>query len=231
MLQFQQISKAYNNQVILDIDQLEIPVGSTVGLVGNNGAGKTTFMSLILDLIPATTGNVYIEEKDVSKSGQWKAITGSFIDSSFLVPFLSPMEYLEFIGSLHQISKAEIESFLETSKDFFEVGLFQEKKLIRDLSKGNTNKIGILAALMIQPKLLLLDEPFSNLDPTSQSWLKNKLTELKKQAMTIVVSSHDLKHVTEVCDQILILEEGKIVKNSVTNAQTLQDLEKYFAVR
>lgn len=111
----------------------------------------------------------------------------------------------------------------------FDVNAFSGK-YNRELSAGNKNKIGILSSFVSDPEIIILDEPFANLDPSSQSWLKSKLKELNNEGVTILISSHDLKHVTEVCSRIVLLEEGHIVKDTNTSNETLTELEKYFEV-
>jgi ABC-2 type transport system ATP-binding protein len=116
-------------------------------------------------------------------------------------------------------------------QDFFNGEITGTKKLIRDFSKGNQKKIGIAAALLGDPKILILDEPFTSLDPSSQIRLKRFLNELQsKTGITMLISSHDLNHITEVCKRIVVLEKGIVVKDITTNTETLKELETYFAV-
>ena len=231
MIQVIDLQKAYNGVAVLNIPTLNIAKGESFGLVGNNGAGKTTFFRLILDLIEATTGEVNIENKKVARDDAWKAITGSFLDEGFLIDFLTTEEYFNFVGKLNHKSEGDITLFLESMKDFFNDEILGSKKLIRDFSKGNQKKIGIAAALIGDPKILILDEPFTALDPSSQIRLKRFLNDLKTRLnMTMLISSHDLNHVTEVCSRIVVLEKGKMVKDLHTNTDTLKELEAYFAV-
>lgn len=231
MIQVSNLQKAYNSVTVLNIPALTIPQGESFGLVGNNGAGKTTFFRLILDLIEPTAGEVKIDDQKVMHSDAWKSSTGSFLDEGFLIDFLTPEEYFNFVGKLHHKSEGDIAVFLDTIKDFFNDEVLGSKKLIRDFSKGNQKKIGIAAALIGDPKILILDEPFTALDPSSQIRLKRFLTDLQTRLnMTMLISSHDLNHVTEVCKRIVVLEKGKIVKDLNTNADTLKELESYFAV-
>ena len=231
MIQAIDLQKTYNGVTVLNIPGITIPQGESFGLVGNNGAGKTTFFRLILDLIEATTGEVKIDGKKVMRNDEWKTITGSFLDEGFLIDFLTTEEYFNFVGKLHNKSEGDIAAFLDSMKDFFNDEILGNKKLIRDFSKGNQKKIGIAAALIGDPKILILDEPFTALDPSSQIRLKRFLTDLQiKFNMTMLISSHDLNHVTEVCKRIVVLEKGKIVKDLNTNSDTLKELEAYFAV-
>ncbi len=231
MLQVTDLQKIYSGISVLNISNLVIPDGESFGLVGNNGAGKTTFFRLILDLIEPSFGEVLIDNKTVVRNDSWKTTTGSFLDEGFLIDFLTTEEYFNFVGKLYNKSEGDIANFLESMKDFFNDEILGSKKLIRDFSKGNQKKIGIAAALIGDPKILILDEPFTALDPSSQIRLKRFLNDLQTRLnMTMLISSHDLNHVTEVCKRIVVLEKGKIVKDLNTNADTLKELESYFAV-
>ena len=231
MITVSNLQKSYNNIVVLNIPRLTIPQGESFGLVGNNGAGKTTFFRLILDLIEPTNGEVLIDNQKVARNDAWKTTTGSFLDEGFLIDFLTSEEYFTFVGKLYNKSEGDIAAFCDEMKDFFNGEIMGTKKLIRDFSKGNQKKIGIAAALLGDPKILILDEPFTALDPSSQIRLKRFLTDLQARFnMTMLISSHDLNHVTEVCQRIVVLEKGDIVKDMQTNADTLKELESYFAV-
>ena len=231
MIQVTDLQKTYNGVRVLNITNLSISKGESFGLVGNNGAGKTTFFRLILDLIEPSNGEVLIENQPVVRNDAWKSITGSFLDEGFLIDFLTTEEYFNFVGKLHHKSEGYIALFLESMKDFFNDEILGSKKLIRDFSKGNQKKIGIAAALIGDPKILILDEPFTALDPSSQIRLKRFLTDLQSRLnMTMLISSHDLNHITEVCKRIVVLEKAEIVKDLSTNADTLKELESYFAV-
>lgn len=231
MIQISNLSKIYSDVTVLNIDSLTIPQGESFGLVGNNGAGKTTLFRLILDLIEANSGNVTIDDAPVARRDEWKSIVGSFLDEGFLIDFLTPEEYFKFVGKLYNKSEGDIALFLEGMKDFFNDEILSDKKLIRDLSKGNQKKVGIAAALISDPKILILDEPFTALDPSSQIRLKRLLNDLQeKDHMTMLISSHDLNHVTEVCKRTVVLEKGKIVRDIQTSEDTLEQLQSYFAV-
>lgn len=225
------LKKIYSGVTVLDVPFVRIDSGESFGLVGNNGAGKTTFFRLILDLIEASSGEVKVDGEKVARHEEWKSKVGSFLDEGFLIDFLTPEEYFAFVGKVYNKSDGDIALFLESMKEFFHGEITGSGKLIRDLSKGNQKKTGIAAALIGDPQILILDEPFTALDPTSQIRLKRMLNELKAtKKMTLLISSHDLNHVTEVCDRIVVLEKGLIVNDISTGENTLKELESYFSV-
>jgi len=231
MIKVTELSKKYSGNIVLNIDELEIPKGQTFGLVGNNGAGKTTFFNLLLDLINPTTGQIITHEIQVNKSEDWKPFTAAFIDESFLIGYLTPEEYFYFIGELRGLNKADIDTFLKQFEEIFNGEILGGKKYLRDLSKGNQKKAGIVAALIGNPEVIVLDEPFANLDPTTQIRLKKMLKDLTTNSQaTVLISSHDLGHVTEVCERIVVLDKGNVVKDIQTSQETLKELEAYFSV-
>ncbi len=231
MIQTKNLTKQYKNTTVLNIEELNIPKGETSGLVGNNGAGKTTFFNLILDLIKATTGSISSNDIEVSSSEEWKSHTGAFIDESFLIGYLTPNEYFYFLGELRGQNKADIDDFLLKYEEFFNNEIINSNKYLRDLSKGNQKKVGIVAAFIGDPELIVLDEPFANLDPTSQSRIRTLIKDISEtKKSTILISSHDLNHITDVCDRIVVLKDGNIVKDIKTNQETLVELEEFFAV-
>ena len=231
MIKTTELSKKYGEVTVLNIASLEIPKGQAFGLVGNNGAGKTTYFNLLLDLIKPTTGNIINNEIQVNTSEDWKPFTAAFIDESFLIGYLTAEEYFYFIGELRGMNKNEIDSFLVQFKEVFNDEILGKKKYLRDLSKGNQKKAGIVAALIGNPEVIILDEPFANLDPTTQIRLKKILKDLTvKSNSTVLISSHDLGHITEVCERIVVLEKGEIVKDLKTSEETLKELELHFSV-
>ena len=230
MITAQNLTKKYGSQLVLNIEFLDIPKGQSFGLVGNNGAGKTTFFSLLLDLIQPTTGHVENNGIQINTSEDWKPFTSAFIDESFLIGYLTPEEYFYFIGDLRGRNKADVDKLLASFEDFFHGEILGQKKYLRDLSKGNQKKAGIVASFIGNPEVVILDEPFANLDPTTQIRLKAIIKELAaKEGVTVLISSHDLAHVTEVCERIVVLEKGEIVKDIETSEKTLKELETFFA--
>ncbi len=231
MIAISNLKKKYNGVTVVNIPELSIKKGETIGLVGNNGAGKTTLFRMMLDLIRPDSGEVLSKEKNVAESENWKDYTASYLDEGFLIDYLTPEEYFHFIGGLHNKSKAQIDSELPAFSEFFNGEILNKGKYIRDLSKGNQTKVGVAACLIQNPEILMLDEPFANIDPSTQIRLKNMVKAISSEKhITTIISSHDLNHVTEVCERILLMEKGKIIKDIATNSNTLQELEQYFSV-
>lgn len=230
MITINNLSKVYETKKVLSIENLEFPKGQTIGLVGNNGAGKTTLFSLILDLIEPSSGFVSIDQEKVNESENWKNKVGAFIDETFLIGYLTPEEYFYFLGELRGQSKANVDEFLKNFTDFFNGEILNAKKYIRDLSKGNMKKVGIIGALIGTPAIIILDEPFANLDPSTQIKLKNLIRDWSQNLdSTFLISSHDLAHTTEVCERIVVINKGELVRDIQTSPETLRDLEQYFA--
>ncbi|ALL08473.1 ATP-binding protein [Pedobacter sp. PACM 27299] len=230
ILEISNLKKTYGNRTVVNIESLQLHAGETVGIVGNNGAGKTTMFRMALDLIRPTEGEIRSKGELIGQNDQWKDYTASYLDEGFLIDYLTAEEYFMFIGGLHQMTAAHVNDYLQQFQDFFNGEILNKGKYIRDFSKGNQNKIGIAASLMQNPELLILDEPFANLDPTTQIRLKTLIKSLKSERqMATLISSHDLNHVTDVCDRIILMEKGLIIKDLQTTANTLMELEAYFA--
>jgi len=228
MIEVKGLKKVYKTTTVVDVESLTIGNNESFGLVGNNGAGKTTLFRMMLDLVKASAGVVTIDGKNVQGNDEWKKQVGSFLDEGFLIPYLTPNEYFRFVGNLHGYSAADLNSFLDRFEVFFHGEINGQNKYIGDLSKGNLKKVGIAASFIGNPQVIMLDEPFENLDPTSQIRLKELLqAERKLRQVTYLISSHDLNHVTEICDRIVLLEKGKIIKDLRGNT-TLAELEEYF---
>jgi len=231
MIQAENLQKDYSGVTVLNIPALQITKGEMWGLVGNNGAGKTTLFRCLLDLIRPTAGLVKSKGEQVQGSEHWKNYTGAYLDEGFLIDYLSVEEYFDFLGKMHQLSKGDISDFISKMSDFFNDELIGKNKYIRDFSKGNQKKIGIAASMLGNPEILILDEPFTNLDPSSQIRLRRMLTEMNQQnGTTMLISSHDLMHVTEVSSRIVALQKGIAVHDLQTNENTLRELQAFFAV-
>lgn len=226
------LRKNFGEKTAVNINQFEIPSGQILGLVGNNGAGKSTLFRLMLDLIKADEGRVLMGSTDVSQTEEWKSWTGAFVDESFLIDYLTPDEYFQFVARISGTSDEEYQSFLARFEHFMAGELMGQNKLIRNLSAGNKQKVGIVAAMLLRPKVLILDEPFNFLDPSSQSAIKNLLLEYNRETgATILVSSHNLQHTVDISPRIALLENGVIIRD-IDNAdgKAQEELENYFKI-
>ena len=231
MISIKKLKKSYKGINAVDIDALEIHAGEVIGLVGNNGAGKTTFFRLLLDLIRSNEGEILSKGNAITKTEEWKSYTAAYIDEGFLIDYLTPEEYFYFVGKLNLLSKADVDDFLETYQLFFDDAILNKGKYIRDFSRGNQFKIGIIAALLSDPELLILDEPFANLDPTTQLRLVDMIKTMAiDKRMCIIVSSHDINHVSEVSSRILLMEKGKIIKDIAGGETAYEEMVEYFKV-
>lgn len=231
--------KKFGDKTAVSIPDFSIQQGEMLGLVGNNGAGKTTLFRLILDLLDPTEGRVEvnIHQEDGTEytlnpatCEDWKLYTGSYIDDGFLIEFLTAEEYFNFIAKVNNIPEKELHNILDKYRDFMGDEILNQKKLIREFSAGNKQKIGIVGALLNSPRILILDEPFNFLDPSSQNHLKQLLTQYNKETnATIIVSSHNLQHTIEISSRIALMEHGCIIKDLDNKYQSVQEeLNEYF---
>jgi len=231
MITVNNLKKAYGTTTACNIEQLTVNDGELIGIVGNNGAGKTTLFRLMLDLIKPDDGNVDIDGIDPAKSEDWKSNVGAYIDEGFLIEFLTPKEYFAFIAKIADIDEQTLNERLDEMHEFLGSELTDSEKLIRNLSAGNKQKVGIASAMLRQPKLLILDEPFNYLDPSSQILLRQTLKDYNtRHQATILVSSHNLQHTLNISSRMILLENGQIIDdldcNTDNNVQ--QKLEQYF---
>ena len=229
-INIQNLVKQYGKNTVLNIPELTIGSGELVGLVGNNGAGKTTLMRLILDLIEATEGTIEVGGMRVTEDASWKQTTGSFIDGRFLIDFYTPEEYFGFIARVYGLSKDELEGRLETYQPLVHGEILGTRKYLRQFSEGNRQKTGIIGAMVINPKVLILDEPFNYLDPSSQMTVAKLIRQINFQlGTTVIISSHNLNFVSEISSRILLLEKGVVIKDIINeDGSAAQELEEYF---
>lgn len=227
------LKKSYSGVTALDVPSLDIGSGELVGLVGNNGAGKTTMLRLMLDLIKADDGYVEINGEKANETEAWKEFTGSYIDGRFLIDFLTPEEYFSFIAEVYRINDETMRLRLDAFKAFMHGEILGTHKYLRDFSQGNRQKIGIVGAMIIEPKVLLLDEPFNYLDPSSQMNIAKMIESLcKEMGTTAVISSHNLNFISDISSRILLLEKGNVIKDiNNNNGDAMTELKLYFGLR
>ena len=230
MIKIENLKKTFGETVACDIPEFTINDGDILGLVGNNGAGKTTLFRMLLDLLKPDEGSVMLDSFNPAESEEWKASTGAYIDEGFLIDFLTPEEYFAFIGKITDMTQEAVDERLKDFERLAAGEIFGQKKLIRNLSAGNKQKVGIISALFNRPKLVILDEPFNFLDPSSQNVLKHVLTDYNRETgATILISSHNLQHTVDISTRIALLEKGHIIRDLPnTDGSTRAELEDYF---
>ncbi len=230
MIEIKNLKKQFGETVACNIDAFTINDGDILGLVGNNGAGKTTLFRMLLDLLQADEGSVVIDGINPAESEAWKQFVGAYIDEGFLIDFLTPEEYFAFLGKISGMTQAEVDERLKDFEQLAAGEVFGQKKLIRNLSAGNKQKVGIISALFLRPKIVILDEPFNFLDPSSQLILKHVLTDYAHETgATLIISSHNLQHTVDISNRIALLEHGVVIRdlpNSQGSANA--ELEEYF---
>ena len=230
MITLSHLKKTYGGVTALDVPELTIGEGQIVGLVGNNGAGKTTMMRLILDLIRADQGTVTLDGTRVDLYPVWKTFTGSFLDGTFLIDFYTPEEFFDFIAEAYGFSREELAQRLRTYETLMNDEIMGKGKLIHDHSNGNRQKIGIIGAMLVNPRVLILDEPFNYLDPSSQIVVAKLIREMNRDlGTTVLVSSHNLTSINDLCDRLLLLEKGHLLMDKAHVPGSIDpELEAYF---
>ena len=225
-LTFESVKKKYGSFEVLSIDGVSFTSGETIGIVGKNGAGKSTFLRVMTGLSSIDAGRVLLDGKSICESEDWRDDCGVFLDESFLIEFYTPNEYLDFAGCLRHLSRGEVVARKLEYADFFHGEVIGTHKLIRELSAGNRKKLGIAGALLSNPSMLILDEPFSDLDPQGRRWLLDKVKDHRRRNGLIVVTSHDLHVIEELADRIIMLDAGKIIRDA--DSACWHDLEMHF---
>ena len=229
-IKIENLKKIYGGNTVIDIPEMTISDGQLIGLVGNNGAGKTTLMRLMLDLIKANEGRVLSNGNAVNEDFAWKQYTGSFVDKSFLIDFYTPEEFFQFIADAYDIDSETLEERLQEFMPLMRDEILGTGKLIREFSEGNRQKIGIIGAMIVRPELLILDEPFNYLDPSSQINIAKIIHQVnQKYGTTVLISSHNLNFISEICSRVVLMEKGKIIKDmNNENQEATHEMEDYF---
>ncbi|MYL65796.1 ATP-binding cassette domain-containing protein [Bacillus hwajinpoensis] len=208
MLEFQNVTKQFGAFTAVDRLNLSIPENEIFGLLGGNGAGKTTTFRMLLRLIDQTKGTISWKGEGISYDSSH--LIGYLPEERGLYPKMKVKEQLIYLGKLRGMKKAEVEKEIAIWLERFKVPEYLDKK-VEELSKGNQQKIQFIASVIHKPELLILDEPFSGLDPVNVEVLKEAVLDLKKSGTTILFSSHRMEHVEELCEHLCILHKGKAV--------------------
>jgi ABC-2 type transport system ATP-binding protein len=227
MIHIQQVQKAFKGKPAVQNLSLQVEQGEIVGLLGANGAGKSTTINILLGFLKPDSGTVSVLQKDVSRAAQEiRKQIGYIPENVHLYPYLSGLENLDYFCRLAGLkySKSELNEFLSTC------GLQSEAhhKKVSDYSKGMRQKVGIAIAYAKKAKVYLLDEPASGLDPLSSNELTVLLKKLASEGATILMASHDIFRVREVCHRIGILRNGELVKELRSEEVSANELEKIY---
>ncbi|WP_026674081.1 ABC transporter ATP-binding protein [Alkalihalobacterium bogoriense] len=222
-LQVNQITKRFGNHNAVNGISFSVEKGETFGLLGANGAGKTTTFRMILGLLEPTEGTVMWNGQPLSYKNTH--LIGYLPEERGLFPKLTVKQQLFYLMKLKGMNKQAIIKEMRKWLDRFGVPEYENKK-IEDLSKGNQQKIQFLAAVLHQPELLILDEPFSGLDPVNSDMLKEAVFDLQKAGTTIVFSSHQMRNVEELCEDLIMLKQG----NSILQGN-LTDIKRSYGVK
>ena len=208
MLKVEHVTKYYDDFRAVNDLSFEVKEGEIVGLLGVNGAGKTTTFRMIMGLLDKTEGNITLNGKKIDYSISDEI--GFLTEERSLLPSKTVLEQAIFYGVLKGLTEKEIEERLDKYLEEFGITDYKNKK-IKELSKGNQQKIQFIISIIHEPKLLILDEPFSGLDPINVEMFKKEILRLKKKGTMIIFSSHMMEHIEYFCDSLIILVKGNTV--------------------
>ena len=208
MLEIKNLTKKFGNNVAVNNLSFTVQKGEIFGIVGRNGAGKSTTFRMILNIIKPTNGEILYENKKITPQVLDKI--GYLPEEGSLIPNFTVLELCEYYGALKLMDENEIKDNLLMWLEEFDILEYINKK-IKDLSKGNRQKIQFIISVLHNPELLILDEPFSGLDPVSTAELKNAILKFKDQNKTIIFSSHIMEQVEALCEEFLMIEKGNVV--------------------
>ncbi|XJZ28100.1 ABC transporter ATP-binding protein [Bacillota bacterium Lsc_1132] len=208
VLMLDHVTKRFGSFTAVDDLSLTIPEGEIFGFLGANGAGKTTTFRMILGILDSSAGKISWEGMPLNYTASH--FVGYLPEERGLYPKLKVRDQIVYLARLRGMQKNDAVTELKYWLDLFKISEYENKK-VEELSKGNQQKIQFIAAVIHKPKLLILDEPFSGLDPVNVELLKSAVLALKERGATIVFSSHRMEHVEEMCEQLCILHKGKTV--------------------
>lgn len=223
VLKLKNIRKTYQDLVAVDNLSFEVKDGEIFGLLGENGAGKTTTFRMIMGLLEPDGGSILLDGQKIDYSITDKI--GFVTEERSLLTKLTVKEQILYYGALKGMSNNEIIKELDYWLDKFEIKEYENKK-IKELSKGNQQKIQFISAVINQPKLLILDEPFTGLDPINVKMLKDAVYELKEKGTSIIFSSHQMEYIEEFCEKLVILVKGKTILEGY-----LEDIKNSYGIR
>jgi ABC-2 type transport system ATP-binding protein len=236
MIKFKNVTKIFKSDLLaqpfvaLDNVSFEVPSGSMVGFLGANGAGKTTSLKIIMDFIRPTSGEVEFNREILGqdKMNVFKNI-GFLPERPYFYPHLTGEEFVLFMGQISEVPKAIIQEEIKKWGPRFKIDHALKREL-KTYSKGMLQRIGFMATIIHSPKLIILDEPLSGLDPIGRKELKDVIVEVHKEGKTVFFSSHIVPDIEEICDRVIFLKEGKLVYDGSVNTLLHSDQKKDFTI-
>lgn len=221
MLEVKNIVKKYGTNTAVNDLSFTVDDGEIFGLLGENGAGKTTTFRIIMGLLEPNSGSVLLDHEKIDYSKTDKI--GFVTEERSLLTKLSVQEQIEFYATLKGMEKQEIDKKLDEWLEKFEITGYKNRK-IKELSKGNQQKIQFISAVIHEPKLLILDEPFTGLDPINVKLMKETIIDLKNKGCSIIFSSHQMEYIEDFCEKLVILVKGKPILEG-----NLKDIKESYA--
>lgn len=235
MINFKNVTKIFKSDLLsqpfvaLDNVSFQIPEGSMVGFLGANGAGKTTSLKIIMDFIRPTKGDIEFDK--VLGSGKMEIFKniGFLPERPYFYPHLTGNEFLSFMGDISEIPRDQIKQEITKWAPRFKIDHALNREL-KTYSKGMLQRIGFLATIIHHPKMIILDEPLSGLDPIGRKELKDVIVEVHKEGKTVFFSSHIVPDIEQICDRVIFLKDGKLVYDGAVNTLLLGNQEKDFII-
>ena len=226
MIKLENLTKHYGRLAAVDSLNLEVQRGEIFGFLGPNGAGKTTTIRVMMGILRATSGRVTLGGYDVEQEPEKaKAITGFIPDRPFIYEKLSGREFLKFVGSLHRVDAALLQRRIPELLEHFELSDWKDE-LVESYSHGMKQRLVLCAALIHQPKILIVDEPMVGIDPRGTRMLKDLFLSLAKKGTTLFLSTHSISIAEEICQRIGIIHKGKLIASG-----TMADLYRLAKVK
>ncbi len=222
MINFNNVTKIFKSDLLsqpfvaLDNVAFKIPEGSMVGFLGANGAGKTTSLKIIMDFIRPTFGEVSFDKALGNDKMEVFRNIGFLPERPYFYPNLTGEEFINFMGDISSIPRSQIRHEVSRWAPRFKIDHALKREL-KTYSKGMLQRIGFLATIIHHPKLIILDEPLSGLDPIGRKELKDVIVEVHKEGKTVFFSSHIVPDIEQICDRVIFLKEGKLVYDGAVN--------------
>jgi ABC-2 type transport system ATP-binding protein len=211
MIQLIDLTKHYGKVAAVDGLSLEVPPGQIFGFLGPNGAGKTTTIRVMMGILKATSGRVLLDGHDVvSEAQKAKALAGFIPDRPFIYEKLSGNEFLEFIGKLHRLESGHLSRRINELLELLELSHWRDE-LVESYSHGMKQRLVVCAALIHQPRILVVDEPMVGMDPKGARTIKDLFCSLSKNGTTVFLSTHSISVAEEICHRIGIIQKGRLI--------------------